>query len=216
MTLAPELLTRAQALEAVGFTIVDAQAWSFVAVQSKWHWDLAMHLTTVVRVRRVQSLSQQDARDGQLAMTQAGARWDPCKIPRGFQHARALADVVIADQVEPAAATFARTQVGKGMGESRHTALVPAHGGDPVFAVPIWGRAFWPKIEHAIRVAATGRHTPAPVAGLGLAIALLVFYPSLLILGLFCCGVPPALLVVLLLLEKPPPSALAPSGPAYR
>ncbi|HJL14094.1 MAG TPA: hypothetical protein RMH99_00490 [Sandaracinaceae bacterium LLY-WYZ-13_1] len=209
--LAPELMGRARALEQEGFVIVRADGWSFLAVRSRWHWDLAVHLTLVVRVRRLQHAGLVDAERGQAELRQLADRWDPCKVPRGFQHGRGLVDVLVADAADADATRYARTKVGKGYGQSIHTALVPAGGGPAVFGKPVWGRAFWPKIEHAIEVAASGQPRPAPLAGLGLAIALLVFYPTFVAALFFCCAVPHVLIGVLLALEKPLPSALPPA-----
>lgn len=215
--LAPELLGRAQALESMGFRVVHTEPWHFLAVRSKWHWDLATHLTMILRVRRVQRLTRQDAVEGQASLRVVGDRWDPCKIPRGFQHGRLLADVIIADAADPDAVSYARTTVGKAFGGSVHTAIVPATGGETIAAVPLWGRAFWPKMFAAIQVAASGRPGPEPAGAVGLVLALLM-YPSFVALLFGCCGIPPLIFVVLLLMEKPLPSALAapPAGPAYR
>lgn len=207
--LAPELLSSARALRASGFTVVEVEPWAYVAVQSKWHWEMGTHLTLVLRVRRVGLLTAADARSGRDALRAIGDRWDPSKLPRGFQHARWLLDVIVCDQPDAEAQAFATGPTGKGAGSVLQTALV-APDGRVLVGSPVYGAMFWPKVRHAIDVVATQRPSPAPISTLGLVIGLLLIYPGLLILGLMCCGLPLIALPVLVLAEKDLPSALPP------
>lgn len=205
--LAPEMLARAHALRDAGFTIVHAEPWSFIGVQSRWHWDLGMHLTTILRVRRVEQASADELRAARQQLFALGHHWDSSNLPRGVQHGRAIADVVIADRADDQALAFARGPIGKAYGVGVHCALVSSSG-QVVVGTPLWGRLFWGKTRHAIECVAKGQGSPAPISALGAIFAALIFYPSLAILSLMCCGLPLILGSVLVMTEKKHPSVL--------
>lgn len=208
------LLARRAALEGEGHTIVEHTNTAFVAVRTRFYWGCGVRISTVIRVRLAAPGTVVDGPELRAALQELRARagvLDPSRLPRGFMQARSVLDVVLAEQATPAAEAMARSTNLKGMGEFAQ--IVLAVGDAPLITcAPIWGAAYQPLIRHAGEVAARGEPRPAPIAWMGVFIGLLVFWPSLAVITLGCCGAP--LLVPLLLRtsEKPPQPAALPDG----
>jgi hypothetical protein len=206
VALAPELATRAHALCATGYTVVHAEPYSFIAVRTRWAWDLGINHTTILRVWRSGRATDAELRQARQTASSMGASKDPSILPAGIFHFRAVADVVLCDSADAGAEAFARGPVGKGFGSSYHTALVDPSG-RAVYATAVWGAAFFSRVKHGIDVAATGQPQPVPTSPLGLLIALAALYPALVCM-LACCGI--SLLVPLLVAFQKKPVAVFP------
>lgn len=203
------LLSRRQALEHLGFVATEHEAGHLVCARVRWHWDLFMRASTVVRVRRVHDPAVAEARDALQALMRQAPRHDWSKLPRGFLQFRAVIDVLLLDApADDALKRWAAHHVAKGFGASGHPVLVEPDG-TVTLASPIWGAAFWPKTRHCAEVAATAQATPEPAALLGALVGWLVFVPSVLAILLSCCGLPLLAVPALRLAEnRPDPAAL--------
>lgn len=207
LVLDPRLAARLPTLEAFGFTVVEAKPNMLVAVRCKWHWDCFVQVTTTVGLRVRPSTSKAELMDGQRGLQQLAERYEPSYLPRGMQHARALLDIVITDEAEPAALTFTQSNVSKGFGWSGHTGMVVGEQVVPP-AKPMWGAAFWPKTGHVADCLLKNEVKPEPLAVLGLIIAICSMIPGMIVLGFTCCGLYPIGVLVGCLVQKPLVSAL--------
>jgi hypothetical protein len=175
-------------LRRLGFDLVRDRDDEIVAVRCKWHWDMAMRLSTIVRVRRQAHLANADVVGQQAALEQIADMVDPSVLPRGFQQGRQLIDIWLADTAEPAAQKYCADTVGKGMGLAWHPVCVTPEA-STYAPMPIWGLALYAKNEHVMqRVGAMDGPTDEPIAKVGLGLALLVFYPTFLGLVAATCG----------------------------
>ena len=183
-----DLEPRRAELRRLGFDIVRDRPDELVGVRCKYHWDMAMRLTTVVRIRRVQHLSNPDVVGQQDALEQIGDHVDPSVLPRGFQQGRQLVDIWLADSAEQSVIDYCGKTVGKGMGLAWHPVCVTPEGS--TFApMPIWGLALYAKTEHVMqRLGAMDGPADEPIAKVGLGLALFVFYPTFFALVLGTCG----------------------------
>lgn len=207
-----DLLSRRQALEQDGFTVVEHDATSLVAVRTRFYWGCAVRISTVLRIRVAGAVDGPDLRAELVELRKRAGAIDPSKLPRGFMQARSVLDVVLAESATPAAEAMARNTNLKGMGEFAQIVLVPGDG-PSITCAPIWGAAYQPFIKHAGDVAVTAQARPEPTAPMGLFIGLLMFWPSLLVLVLGCCGLPLLVPVLLRLTEKAPEPAPLPGVP---
>ncbi len=206
-----DLLSRRQALEQDGFTVVEHDATSLVAVRTRFYWGCAVRISTVLRVRLAGAVDGPDLRAELQAFRKRAGVLDPSRLPRGFMQARSVLDVVLAESATPEAERVARSTNLKGMGEFAQIVLV-AGGAEAITCSPVWGAAYQPYIKHAGEVAVSGQVKPEPTAMMGVFIGLLVFWPSVAILVLSCCGLPLLVPVLLRMYEKPPVAAALPGG----
>jgi hypothetical protein len=203
----PRLAARLPTLRVLGFTVVEAKPTMIVAVRCKWHWDCFVQVTTVVGLRVRATTAKADLLDGQRGIQALSDRYEPSYLFRGWQHARALVDLVFTDEAEPAAVTYTKQNVSKGFGWSGHTALVVGEQVVPP-ASPMWGAAFWPKTKHVVDSLLRCETKPEPLAALGLFIAVFSLIPGMIGLGVMCCGIYPIGIIAGCLYTKPLVSAL--------
>ena len=196
-----DLAARKAELERLGFTIVRDQADELVGVRLKFHWDLTMRLLTVCRVRRVQRLEVDGLNREQDGLEQLAKQTDISVLPRGFQFGWQLIDIWLAESASEEALAYCGDKIGKGFGMSWHPAVVTPDGA--TFASPIWGAAMWPKNKQVIqRVGSLEGPEDEPIAGLGLALTVLIFWPCLAAIVFGLCGIPLIALPIGYLVEK--------------
>ncbi|HJN75928.1 MAG TPA: hypothetical protein QGF58_18500 [Myxococcota bacterium] len=196
-----EIAPRRAELERLGFTIVRDLPDEVVGVRMRFHWDLTMRLFTVCRLRKVARLERDGLEREQDSIEAIAKKTDTSVLPRGFQFGWQLIDIWLADSASEEVLAFAGDKIGKGFGLSWHPAVVTADGA--TFASPIWGAAMWPKNKHVIeRVGTLEGPDEAPLAGLGLALTVLVFWPALAGVVLMLCGLPLIAFPLGYLLEK--------------
>ncbi len=198
LSLAPRL----EELRRLGFELARDRDDEVVAVRCKWHWDMAMRLTTVVRLRRVEHLSKLDLAGQQQTLERVAEEVDPSVLPRGFQQGRQLIDIWVCDSAEEGAVRYCQDTVGKGMGLAWHPVCVTPEA-STYAPMPIWGLALYAKNEHIMqRVGAMDGPADEPIAKVGLGLAILVFYPSFVGLTLVFCGLPALIPVAVWFFEK--------------
>ncbi len=202
------LTDRRAALEHIGFVPVEHDADTLICARVRWHWDLFIRQSIVLRVRVFSAISVDQARKDLADWMRVAPMHDWSKVPRGFLQSRSIVDVIVVDRADDALKAWARNTVAKGFGMSGHPVVVEADG-TVTHANPIWGAAYWPKIRHAIQVAATGQPAPEPLAAMGAAIGWLIMVPGVLTIVLSCCGLPLfAIPLVRISEERPQPAAL--------
>ena len=179
---------RRETLEALGFVVVEHLEDGFLAMRRKWHMDVFSRLTTLVRVRRADSLTRAEMLAGDHELQLAFKQHDTGRIPRGFQHGWVLIDAWVVDQPEADAVQYARSKVGKGYARTWHPVILTP-GGAQYVASALFGRAYWPKTHQIIQALETGEVGPEPSSGLGV-FAGLVMAANVVIVSLMCCGLP--------------------------
>lgn len=196
-----ELAPRKAELERLGFTIVRDLADEVVGARVAFHWDLSFRLLTVCRVRKVGHLDEDGLDKEQDGIEAIAKQTDYTALPRGFQFGWQLLDIWLADSVSDGAKAYCADKVGKGMGVSWHPVVVTPEGA--THASPFWGAAMWPKSKHVIqRVGSLEGPEDAPIAGLGVVLAVLVFWPAMFSIVLVMCGLPLLILPIIWMMEK--------------
>ncbi len=96
------LLEHSQALQSIGFHIVETTPHSLVGVQKRFHWDVALtKLTYVVFVREVEEVTAAMIAADRAALSQRASELDPSILPRGLQKGTAVITAYLAGRVTP-------------------------------------------------------------------------------------------------------------------
>lgn len=204
------LTARRAALEHLGFVPTEHTADTLVCARVRWHWDLFMRASTIVRIRRLPGIDVATARKDLADWMRTAPAHDWSKVPRGFLQFRAVVDVLLVEQADEELKRWAAGHVAKGYGASGHVVVIEPDGA-ATFATPVWGAAYWPKTRQVVEVAASGEPSAEPSAPLGAAIGWLLMVPSTLTVVLSCCGLP-LLAVPLVRLGEQRPEPAAPPG----
>lgn len=156
----------------MGFTVVSDSQYETFAVRSTWCWDcLATNLTLAVYVRTVEALSATDVEADAYALADRAREADPFPLPVGFQHARAIIPVYIADVVHDDARDLCESEQPIQYGVTFFPVAVDRRSGASYYLrdTPAWGGVYFPRLSWvAQRISAPSNpKTPEPISVFG-------------------------------------------------
>jgi len=184
------LSSRAAELEAMGFDIVEQNEHYVDAVRSKWMWEcLVTKMTTLIRVRRVGTVTRKLMLEDQKYMAKNAGSLDPSMLPGGFQKGRSVVFVYLADDAAPEALAMAAKPPAMDFAAFNMFAVLQASGEQTWYSgTRLWGAVYYSKFQHFMRnLLEPGRHEPGdPLSWPGVVTSAVLGG----VLGTMCCGFP--------------------------
>lgn len=168
------------ALEALGFAVVQDGPGYVDLLRCRWHLDLVFtQVTAVVRVRHMERVDASIMESDRQDLIEVRKRKDPSMLPRGFQKGALTVATYIADSATPDAIEFAE-QAPKAQFAATHISGIK-HGEQitSYTGTRIWGAMYYGLLKFLVRTALDPKGEPESISKVGAVMSVMLGgYPA--------------------------------------